>query len=50
MERGRLVSAGLLPPGAGLSMGMSGDFEAAINEGSTIVRIGSALFAGVERT
>ena len=27
-----------------LSMGMSGDFEAAITEGSTIVRIGSALF------
>ncbi|MDB6077866.1 MAG: alanine racemase domain protein [Akkermansiaceae bacterium] len=28
----------------GLSMGMSGDFEAAILEGSTIVRVGSALF------
>ena len=27
-----------------LSMGMSGDFEAAINEGSTLVRVGSALF------
>jgi len=27
-----------------LSMGMSGDFEAAIAEGSTIVRIGSAIF------
>ncbi|HEV3415615.1 MAG TPA: YggS family pyridoxal phosphate-dependent enzyme [Pirellulales bacterium] len=27
-----------------LSMGMSGDFEAAIEEGATIVRIGSALF------
>lgn len=27
-----------------LSMGMSGDFEAAIEEGSTLVRIGSALF------
>ena len=27
-----------------LSMGMSGDFEAAIAEGSTIVRVGSALF------
>ena len=27
-----------------LSMGMSGDFEAAIAEGSTMVRIGSALF------
>lgn len=27
-----------------LSMGMSGDFEAAIREGATIVRIGTALF------
>ena len=27
-----------------LSMGMSGDFEAAIGEGSTLVRVGSALF------
>lgn len=27
-----------------LSMGMSGDFEIAIKEGSTLVRIGSALF------
>jgi pyridoxal phosphate enzyme (YggS family) len=27
-----------------LSMGMSGDFEVAIEEGSTLVRIGSALF------
>ena len=27
-----------------LSMGMSGDFEAAIEEGATIVRIGTALF------
>jgi pyridoxal phosphate enzyme (YggS family) len=31
-----------------LSMGMSQDFEAAIGEGATIVRIGSALFEGVE--
>lgn len=30
-----------------LSMGMSGDFEAAIAEGATMVRIGSSLFAGV---
>jgi pyridoxal phosphate enzyme (YggS family) len=27
-----------------LSMGMSGDFEAAISEGATLVRIGTALF------
>ncbi|MFM8377759.1 MAG: YggS family pyridoxal phosphate-dependent enzyme [Planctomycetia bacterium] len=32
---------------AELSMGMSGDYEAAILEGATIVRIGSALFEGV---
>jgi PLP dependent protein len=29
-----------------LSMGMSGDFEAAIREGATIVRVGSALWEG----
>ena len=35
------------PPGVSfgeLSMGMSGDFEIAIEEGATIVRVGSALF------
>lgn len=31
-------------PLAHLSMGMSGDFEVAIEEGATIVRIGTALF------
>jgi pyridoxal phosphate enzyme (YggS family) len=30
-----------------LSMGMSGDFEIAIEEGATMVRVGSALFEGV---
>ena len=38
------------PPGVTLdelSMGMSGDFEVAIEEGATIVRVGSALFEGV---
>ena len=29
-----------------LSMGMSGDYEIAIEEGATIVRVGSALFEG----
>ena len=29
-----------------LSMGMSGDFEAAIAEGATLVRIGTAIFGG----
>ncbi len=33
---------------AALSMGMSNDFETAIEEGATIVRIGSALFAGLD--
>ncbi len=31
-----------------LSMGMSGDFEVAIQEGATIVRVGSALYEGIE--
>lgn len=35
-------------PLATLSMGMSGDFEVAIEEGSTLVRVGTALFG--ERT
>jgi pyridoxal phosphate enzyme (YggS family) len=33
---------------AELSMGMSGDYEVAIEEGATIVRLGSALFEGLE--
>jgi uncharacterized pyridoxal phosphate-containing UPF0001 family protein len=32
---------------AGLSMGMTEDFEAAVEEGATCVRIGSAIFEGV---
>ena len=32
-----------------LSMGMSGDFETAIEEGATLVRVGSTLFEGVPR-
>ena len=28
----------------GLSMGMSGDYEIAVEEGATVVRVGSALF------
>jgi PLP dependent protein len=31
-----------------LSMGMSGDYEVAIEEGATFIRIGSTLFAGLE--
>ena len=40
-ERARAADARL---GAGLSMGMSDDFEVAIEEGSTLVRVGRALF------
>ena len=32
-----------------LSMGMSGDFEVAIEEGSTMVRVGTALFGARAR-
>jgi pyridoxal phosphate enzyme (YggS family) len=35
---------------AQLSMGMSGDFEIAIEEGSTIIRIGTALFGPRPKT
>jgi PLP dependent protein len=38
----------LHPPVVELSMGMSGDYEIAIDEGATIVRIGSALFEGLD--
>ncbi|HMP06255.1 MAG TPA: YggS family pyridoxal phosphate-dependent enzyme [Lacipirellulaceae bacterium] len=47
--RDELISA--TPPPhdlAELSMGMSGDFEAAIAEGATIVRIGSMLYDGLD--
>ncbi len=47
--RDRLVSSGLVGPRfTELSMGMSGDFEVAIEEGATIIRVGSALFEGIE--
>jgi len=32
-----------------LSMGMSGDFEIAIEEGATLIRIGSRIFEGLHR-
>lgn len=41
--RDRLAAAGLLD-GADLSMGMSHDFETAVEEGATIVRVGTAIF------
>jgi pyridoxal phosphate enzyme (YggS family) len=39
--RDRQVDAGRLPE---LSMGMSADFEVAIEEGATLVRVGTAIF------
>jgi hypothetical protein len=33
-----------------LSMGMSGDFEIAIEEGATMIRVGSALFEGLPQS
>lgn len=41
----RLRESGVMPAEATeLSMGMSGDFELAISEGATIVRVGSSIF------
>lgn len=46
-----LESAGLLPvPIAELSMGMSHDFEVAIEEGATIIRVGTAIFGERDRS
>jgi pyridoxal phosphate enzyme (YggS family) len=42
--RAKAVRAGLLPENADLSMGMSDDFEIAVEEGATIVRLGTTLF------
>jgi uncharacterized pyridoxal phosphate-containing UPF0001 family protein len=44
--RDRLAAATDLPLPE-LSMGMSNDYEVAVEEGATWVRIGSALFEGV---
>ena len=40
----KAVERGLLEKNAHLSMGMSGDFEPAIDCGATIIRIGTAIF------
>ena len=42
--RDEAASGGVLSEDAGLSMGMSSDFEIAVEEGATVVRVGSALF------
>ncbi|MDA8159424.1 MAG: YggS family pyridoxal phosphate-dependent enzyme [Desulfobacteraceae bacterium] len=39
-----LFSRGLAPQPLGLSMGMSNDYQVAVEEGATLVRVGSALF------
>ena len=48
--RDRLVAAGI-PSGVleHLSMGMSHDFEAAVEEGATLVRVGTAIFGKREK-
>ena len=47
--RDQLLDAGVRPERLKeLSMGMSSDFEVAVEEGATLTRIGSALFRGVE--
>ncbi|HVF31255.1 MAG TPA: YggS family pyridoxal phosphate-dependent enzyme [Pyrinomonadaceae bacterium] len=44
--RDELASDGAFPPGrrGELSMGMSHDFEIAIEEGATVIRVGTAIF------
>jgi pyridoxal phosphate enzyme (YggS family) len=43
--RDQLLADGAFPAGVGeLSMGMTNDFEVAIEEGATVVRIGTAIF------
>jgi hypothetical protein len=52
-RRLRLLAAALNASGTGmdtLSMGMSGDYVAAIREGATLVRIGTALFGPRQST
>jgi pyridoxal phosphate enzyme (YggS family) len=45
--RRRLLAAGVAPDALKeLSMGMSHDFEVAIEEGATLVRVGTAIFGG----
>ena len=48
--RDRLVAAGIAADAlAHLSMGMSHDFEAAVEEGATMVRVGTAIFGKREK-
>jgi len=45
---GRDTLAGLGHPATELSMGMSNDFEVAVEEGATLVRLGTILFGARE--
>jgi pyridoxal phosphate enzyme (YggS family) len=47
MLRDELAARPGSPPLRDLSMGMSGDFPAAIEEGATMIRIGTSLFDGL---
>jgi pyridoxal phosphate enzyme (YggS family) len=42
------LAAGLSRPLPHLSMGMSNDFEIAVEEGATLVRLGTVLFEGID--
>ncbi|GFP32746.1 PLP dependent protein [Candidatus Hakubella thermalkaliphila] len=42
--RDDLAARGIFPNFSHLSMGMTNDFEVAIEEGATMVRVGSAIF------
>ena len=45
--RDQIRSQSNLPQAAHLSMGMTNDFEVAIEEGATLVRVGTALVGGL---
>jgi pyridoxal phosphate enzyme (YggS family) len=45
--RDRLAARPGSPPLVDLSMGMSGDFDVAIEEGATMIRVGTRLFEGL---
>jgi pyridoxal phosphate enzyme (YggS family) len=45
--RDRLAARPGSPPLVDLSMGMSGDFDVAIEEGATMIRVGTSLFEGL---
>ena len=42
--RDRLISRGIVPDLPELSMGMTNDYEVAVEEGATLVRVGTGIF------